>query len=106
MAENKSQWLSIGEAAKYLGISRDTLRRWEKAGRIKPVRSPTNRRYYTKKILDEILGGKIEPINEEKVSKKAPRLTLSSSQKLILIGSLSFLFAVTFVLCLQLFFFG
>jgi len=56
MPEGKSQWMAIGEAAKYLGISRDTLRRWEKAGKIKTARSPTNRRYYTKEQLDQLIG--------------------------------------------------
>lgn len=40
-------WLSIGEAAKYLGVSRDTLRRWEKRGKIKSYRTPGGRRKYT-----------------------------------------------------------
>ena len=54
-AKGKSPWLTIGPAAKYLGVSRDTLRRWEKKGKIKAVRSPTNRRYYTEKMLDEVM---------------------------------------------------
>lgn len=40
-------WLSIGEAAKYLGVSRDTLRRWGKRGKIKSYRTPGGRRRYT-----------------------------------------------------------
>lgn len=51
----KSNWLSIGQAAEYLGISRDTLRRWEKKDMLSPTRSPTNRRYYTQSILDEVM---------------------------------------------------
>lgn len=48
MAEAKSlDWLSIGEAAKFLGVSRDTLRRWEKRGKIKSYRTPGGRRRYT-----------------------------------------------------------
>jgi len=48
MAETKSlDWLSIGEAAKFLGVSRDTLRRWEKRGKIKSYRTPGGRRRYT-----------------------------------------------------------
>lgn len=43
----KVDWLSIGEAAKYLGVSRDTLRRWEKRGKIKSYRTPGGRRRYT-----------------------------------------------------------
>ncbi|MFC1727797.1 MerR family DNA-binding transcriptional regulator [Patescibacteria group bacterium] len=79
MAEN-SQWMSIGEAAKFLGISRDTLRRWEKRGRIKPVRSPTNRRYYTRKQLDKIRSGEFEDSKEES-PKKAPKGRQVKSKK-------------------------
>ncbi len=46
------QLLSIGEAAKMLGISVDTLRRWDKKGIIKPVRGgETGHRYYQKSDL-------------------------------------------------------
>ncbi len=44
---SKVDWLSIGEAAEYLGVSRDTLRRWEKRGKIKSYRTPGGRRRYT-----------------------------------------------------------
>lgn len=47
-------WLSIGEAADLLQVSRDTLRRWEKRGKIKSYRSPTNRRMYKKTEIVEI----------------------------------------------------
>jgi len=48
MVETKPlDWLSIGEAAKFLGVSRDTLRRWEKRGKIKSYRTPGGRRRYT-----------------------------------------------------------
>lgn len=87
MAEGKPRWLSIGKAASYLGVSRDTLRRWEKKGRIKPVRSPTNRRYYTKKQLDELMSGE----KEEKVRQRSKGV--SKTQKLILAGGLSFVIA-------------
>lgn len=69
---DKAEWMAIGEAAKFLGVSRDTLRRWEKRGKVKPVRSPTNRRYYTKKHLEEVMAGKTEPEREEKKLVKAP----------------------------------
>jgi excisionase family DNA binding protein len=48
--------LSIGEASKYLGVSIDTLRRWEKKGRIIPFRSPGEHRYYSKDELDLLFG--------------------------------------------------
>ncbi|MGN6217409.1 MAG: TOBE domain-containing protein [Solirubrobacterales bacterium] len=36
--------VGIGEAAKMLGVSTDTLRRWDKAGRIETTRDARNRR--------------------------------------------------------------
>lgn len=36
--------LSLGEAAKALGVSVDTLRRWDRAGRIATIRDDRNRR--------------------------------------------------------------
>lgn len=71
--------ISIGEAAKYLNISRDTLRRWEKKGKIKPFRSPTNRRYYTKEQLDEIMK---KPVVEKpkQTAVKTPKRTKKSKK--------------------------
>jgi len=36
--------LSLGEAAKAIGVSADTLRRWERAGKLKAHRDERNRR--------------------------------------------------------------
>jgi len=36
--------LSIGEAAKAIGVSPDTLRRWDRAGKLKTTRDDRNRR--------------------------------------------------------------
>ncbi|MGH3954487.1 MAG: MerR family DNA-binding transcriptional regulator [Mycobacterium sp.] len=47
--------LSVGEAATLLGISTDTLKRWEKAGRIKSLRTPTNHRRYRLSEVDALL---------------------------------------------------
>jgi excisionase family DNA binding protein len=94
--EKKARWMSIGEAAKYLGISRDTLRRWEKRGRIKPVRSPTNRRYYTKELLDRTMDRGTE--RGGKKPKGKPKRTASPKMKKglvpALVGLVSFLIAV------------
>jgi molybdopterin-binding protein len=36
--------MTIGEAAKQLGVSADTLRRWDRAGRLRTLRDSRNRR--------------------------------------------------------------
>lgn len=38
--------VSIGQAAKELGVSRETLRRWEAAGKIEVDRTPNGHRRY------------------------------------------------------------
>lgn len=37
-------YLTLGEAAKALGVSADTLRRWDRAGKLATVRDASNRR--------------------------------------------------------------
>ena len=53
---NTSRLMSIGEASEYLGVSIDTLRRWEKKKRIEPLRSPGGHRYFSKDDLDALFG--------------------------------------------------
>ncbi|SHQ36727.1 DNA binding domain, excisionase family [Mycobacteroides abscessus subsp. abscessus] len=38
--------LSVGEAASLLGVSADTLKRWERDGRVRSYRTPTNHRRF------------------------------------------------------------
>lgn len=53
--------MKIGEAAKYLGYSVNTLQRWDRQGKLKPeTRTFTNRRDYTKSQLDLFLGRKMK----------------------------------------------
>jgi len=47
--------LTIREAAKILGISPDTLRRWDKAGKFKATRHPMNNyRVYSIKTIKKL----------------------------------------------------
>ena len=36
--QSNEEWLPIGEAARLLGVSVETVRRWERQGRITPAR--------------------------------------------------------------------
>jgi excisionase family DNA binding protein len=50
------EYLTIAEAAEYIGVSPMTLRRWDKAGKLHAKRHPMNRyRLYKKSELDAIL---------------------------------------------------
>src|SRR3954466_1455684 len=43
-AKRKQQSLTIGEAARAIGVSADTLRRWDRAGKLRTTRDTRNRR--------------------------------------------------------------
>lgn len=47
--------IPVGEAAKLIGISADTLKRWEKAGRISSVRTPTGHRRFDREDVLALL---------------------------------------------------
>lgn len=53
---NLADYLTVGEAAAALGVSRSTLRNWDKAGKLKPYRHPVNSyRLYSRNELDALL---------------------------------------------------
>ena len=49
--------LTAAEAARALGISLDTLRRWDRAGRISTVRDAANRRLVPAEEVERLRGG-------------------------------------------------
>jgi putative resolvase len=59
--------ISIGKAAAELGVSRDTLRRWEKYGKIKSERTAKGHRRY---ILASLLGASLKkvPFNKRTIA--------------------------------------
>jgi molybdopterin-binding protein len=46
----------LGEAARALGVSPDTLRRWERAGRLRTVRDSANRRRVPREEIERLSG--------------------------------------------------
>ncbi|WP_053961128.1 IS607 family transposase [Sulfobacillus thermosulfidooxidans] len=52
----QEKFLSIGKVAQKLGVSTQTIRRWQQSGKIQEVRSPTNRRLYSVQEVQRILG--------------------------------------------------
>lgn len=54
--EKLTDFMRISEAAEYLGVSPNTLRNWENAGKIAAHRHPVNGyRLFKQKELDELL---------------------------------------------------
>ena len=52
---NPDELLSSGAAAALIGISRDTLKRWEAKDRIKSRRTPENHRRYRRGDVEKLL---------------------------------------------------
>jgi DNA-binding transcriptional MerR regulator len=46
--------LKIGEAARALGVSTLTMKRWENGGRLKPLRNPNGVRFYRPKDIERL----------------------------------------------------
>jgi molybdopterin-binding protein len=46
--------LTLGEAAKAIGVSVDTLRRWERAGKLRAVRDQRNRRRVPRREVERL----------------------------------------------------
>ena len=55
---NIKEYITIKDAAELLGVDKTTLRRWDKAGKLKPYRHPLNRyRLYKREELEQLLRG-------------------------------------------------
>ena len=52
------EYLTVSEAAAYLGVSSSTLRNWDRIGKLKPYRHPVNGyRLYKRDDLSQVLEG-------------------------------------------------
>ncbi|MDO8576714.1 MAG: helix-turn-helix domain-containing protein, partial [Candidatus Daviesbacteria bacterium] len=90
-----SSLLKIGQAAKTLGVSIDTLRRWERAGKIEAIRTPGGTRLYSLSALKQVnpaVGS--ESLSTEELLRKASDrvsspVTLERSDRVSLKDSIS-----------------
>ena len=66
-----NDYFTVGSAASYLGVSKDTLRRWDASGKFKARRHPvTAFRLYLREELDAILAGAFQPDATESNPRK------------------------------------
>lgn len=99
--QDQKKWYTISEAAKYLGVSPDTLRRWEKAGKISaPKRTAGGARRYSKDMLDQILGG-----GGKEKDKSVKKTTQATSKKQLIIGLITAFITLAILLPILLFLF-
>ena len=60
------EWLTLGQAAKYLGVAQSTIRKWSDQGRVPAFYTPGGHRRYRRADLEQFLdrsgpGGKSKP---------------------------------------------
>jgi excisionase family DNA binding protein len=63
---SEPDWLTLGQAAKYLGVAQSTIRKWSDVGRVPAFYTPGGHRRYRRRDLDSFLersgpGGSTEP---------------------------------------------
>jgi excisionase family DNA binding protein len=54
-SDNPPLLLTPGEASRRIGISMETLRRWEREGKSTPIRTPGGHRRYDPAIIDALV---------------------------------------------------
>jgi excisionase family DNA binding protein len=64
---NEPDWLTLGQAAKYLGMAQSTIRKWSDSGRLPAFYTPGGHRRYRRSDLDQFLerGGAASPRRPE-----------------------------------------
>src|SRR3989442_9738310 len=67
-AGSEPDWLTLGQAAKYLGVAQSTIRKWSDLGRVPTFYTPGGHRRYRRRDLDSFLehsghgGGRSGPL--------------------------------------------
>ena len=55
MGAAQPEWLTLGQAAKYLGVAQSTMRKWSDLGRVSAFYTPGGHRRYRRSDLDQFL---------------------------------------------------
>lgn len=55
VSEGQPEWLTLGQAAKYLGVAQSTMRKWSDVGKVSAFYTPGGHRRYRRSDLDQFL---------------------------------------------------
>ena len=58
------EWLTLGQAAKYLGVAQSTIRKWSDQGRVPAFYTPGGHRRYRESEVRALLAGIPAPRTE------------------------------------------
>ena len=70
----KDDGLLLGEAARAIGVSQDTLRRWDREGKIRTRRDAANRRRIPRREVERLAG---HPSRHQTGDRRSPRNRLA-----------------------------
>ncbi len=81
-----AEWLTLGEASRFLGVDASTLRLWADAGRIATFRTPGGHRRFSRATLDEFLASsrrrEAEPRLTDLIGPHAVRLVPGAREQI------------------------
>jgi len=60
-ATGQPEWLTLGQAAKYIGVAQSTMRKWSDVGRVSAFYTPGGHRRYRRSDLDQFLDRSASP---------------------------------------------
>ncbi len=81
--DERSDWLSLGDASKTLGVNSSSLRRWADAGLVRTFRTPGGHRRFSASDLDRLMGTGLDPaqeLDDDAVARIRERLNSDEGQ--------------------------
>lgn len=76
------EWLTLGQAASYLGVAQSTMRKWSDLGRVSAFYTPGGHRRYRRTDLDQFLAGSGSPGTTAPVGARPSVLIVDDDEKL------------------------
>ena len=71
-----SDWLTLGQAARYLGVAQSTIRKWSDQGRLPAFYTPGGHRRYRQGDLDAFVAGSASGPSGRRSRRDRPRLVV------------------------------